>query len=292
MAWQAYHVVLRLRAPLHVGAGKVGNLQRTRPYVAGRNLWGALTAGLTRRAAQTGPVFDDYDNMGCRIHDNLAFTYFYPTTCADGTVSLWPWGDEVAEFRYRFLSTYGSTALDYSAASAEEASLHEVECITPHTRDKGEPVYLTGYLFQREDTALEWERLLADTQIGGERGYGWGRVTLKKAEKLTAQPVSLFDTGHLAHLDGERVRIELAVDKPLLAHALAAAFDGQSPLPGATISGAVEPLVGRETRNNAGFGQSISQARICYAPGGNVVGACEAHIGRYGVWEAVNHAPA
>ena len=44
MAWRAYKIVLRLRSPLHIGRGKVGNLQRTRPYVAGRNLWGALTA--------------------------------------------------------------------------------------------------------------------------------------------------------------------------------------------------------------------------------------------------------
>ena len=118
MAWQAYHVVLRLHAPLHVGCGKVGNLQRTRPYVAGRNLWGALTAGLTRRTAETAPAFDDYAEMGNRVHDNLAYTYFYPTTCPDGTVPLWPWD---TGFAYRFLSTYAGTALDYRATSAAEA---------------------------------------------------------------------------------------------------------------------------------------------------------------------------
>ena len=59
MTWRAFEVVLRLRSPMHIGCGKVGNLQRTRPYVTGRVLWGALTMRLTRDAAQgRGPATD------------------------------------------------------------------------------------------------------------------------------------------------------------------------------------------------------------------------------------------
>jgi hypothetical protein len=46
-----YHLVLRLRSPLHIGWNKTGNVQRTRSYVTGRNLWGALTMRLTRDQA-------------------------------------------------------------------------------------------------------------------------------------------------------------------------------------------------------------------------------------------------
>ena len=37
--WTAYRVVLRLRGPMHIGNGRVGNIQQTRPYVPGRNIW-------------------------------------------------------------------------------------------------------------------------------------------------------------------------------------------------------------------------------------------------------------
>ena len=279
MAWQAYHIVLRLHAPLHVGCGKVGNLQRTRPYVAGRNLWGALTAGLTRRTAETAPAFDDYAEMGSRVHDNLAYTYFYPTTCPDGTVPLWPWD---TGFAYRFLSTYAGTALDYRATSAAEASLHEVECLTPHTRDTGAPVYLAGYLFQRADTRLEWQTVLADTQIGGERGYGWGAVELVTASQV--QDNHLFD-GHATFRDNnEHPIISLPKGSCLLAHTPAA------DLPAA---GDVEPLVGREWRSDDTrrryAGQYVAFSDICFTPGSAVHQALDFAVLNFGIWQALDN---
>ena len=56
MTWTAYRVVFKLRSPMHIGCGKVGNVQRTRPYVIGRNFWGALTMRLTRDATQGSAV--------------------------------------------------------------------------------------------------------------------------------------------------------------------------------------------------------------------------------------------
>ena len=293
MAWRAYKIVLRLRSPLHIGCGKVGNLQRTRPYVAGRNLWGALTARLTRDGHPQGkPEPEAYTDMGRRVHRELAFTYLFATTHPDGAIETWPWDKN---FRYRFLSTYAGTALNYSAASAEEASLHEVECITSHTRDKGKQVYLSGYLFQREDSNLKWEAALQRLQIGGERGYGWGRVTVAEITKIRSHPVKLFDTNHKAHLTGEAVRINLVENHPLLAHALAAEFvveerEGNAaevleryPAVSVEIHGPVEPLVGRETTPQSRFGVHVSPARICYAPGASVKTDGRAVIGPYGV---------
>jgi len=280
---------------MHIGAGKVGNLQRTRPYVAGRNLWGALTARLTRDGDSQGkPDPGEYERMGDRVHGELAFTYFFPTTCSDGTVECWPWDDG---FRYRFLSTYASTALDYTAYSAQEASLHEVECLIPHTRDR-KPVYLMGYIFQAEGPSLNWQRALTRLQIGGERGYGWGRVEVVEPagiQEMQEREVPLFGTGHIAHLDGPRVHIHLEKGQPTLAHALAAPFedkicrndDGTPRIRGKVVhvEGTVEPLVGRETKPDTRFGVHLSPARICYAPGARVEEATQVHIGPYGVWE-------
>ncbi|MCX7609760.1 MAG: hypothetical protein N2049_11185, partial [Anaerolineales bacterium] len=116
MAWSAYQVIFRLRSPMHIGWGKVGNLQRTRPYVTGRTLWGALTMRLTRDAAQGhGPVTDsfEYRKIGDQIHQHLAFTYFYPATQSGNDYWVaWPWENE-SLFRRRFLSSYQGTALTY-----------------------------------------------------------------------------------------------------------------------------------------------------------------------------------
>ncbi len=323
MAWQAYKIVLRLRSPMHIGRGKVGNLQRTRPYVAGRNLWGALTARLTRDADPNGkPDPRKYQEMGARVHEELAFTYFFPTTEALGDAPLFPhltragaWGYgqngegaprlDAATFGYRFLSTYAGTALNYDVSSVEEASLHEVECLLPHTRptsdanQDSEPVYLTGYLFQREastlDQRLDWRGALTRLQIGGERGYGWGRVTvanIEEIEEITSRSIPLFETGHTADLAGDAVRIRLMAGRPLLAHALAADFESKHSAIQAHIRGPVAPLVGRETTPQSRFGVHLSQARVCYVPGARVMPTTdkatdEVIIGPYGVWEGV-----
>ncbi len=283
MSWTAYKIVLRLRSPMHIGDGKVGNLQRTRSYIAGRNLWGTLTARLARdNDADGAPAPEAYERMGQRVHDELAFTYFFPTVKENGDVDApWPWDDD---FGYRFLSTYASTALNYDAISAEEASLHEVECITPHTRapnGEGDPVYLTGYVFQRDDSDLDWEAAFQSLQIGGERGYGWGLVALIG----DAQPTSdVF--GCRLHLDGQRPGIDIPAEEHLLAHTLAADFNGQGQaLREGVVDGPVEPLVGRETGPDSRFGVRISRARICYAPGSRVSRDATVQIGRFGVWE-------
>jgi hypothetical protein len=301
---------------MHIGAGKVGNLQRTRPYVAGRNLWGALTARLTRDSDPQGkPDPEEYQTMGRRVHDELTFTYFFPTTDAQDREPLFPrldvqgnWGYgwqgngtprmDPSAFRYHFLSTYASTALDYAATSAQEASLHEVECLTPHTRD-GERVYLTGYIFQAEDSDLDWQRALRRLQVGGERGYGWGRVEVVPSDQLKSSKAPLFGTGHMAHLDGLHVHVHLAKGQPILAHTLAVDFedqgccndDGSPRVRGKVphVEGPVEPLVGRETKPDGRFGVHLSQARICHPPGSLVSQDASqdivVQIGPYGVWE-------
>ena len=290
MTWKAYQVVLRLLAPMHIGRAKIGNVQRTRPYVTGRVLWGALTERLTRDELQgRGPATDSrkYRAMGERVHEQLAFTYFYPTTDKNGTVALWPWDDG---FRPRFLSTYASTALAYPQQGADEGTLHEVEFISPRTldTDKPEPVYLVGYVFA-QDGAPPWQSALHRLQLGGERGYGWGRVEpIEDPKPWDGEP--LFGWYAVEAGDWPPVLTAQGKDIPLLAHALAADFkDGSTVRRAVTgVQGEIEPLVGRETHPKDGrFGVWVSRARICYAPGSKVSAGARFAIGRYGVWEAM-----
>jgi len=268
---------------MHIGRAKIGNIQRTRPYVTGRVLWGALTLRLTRdRFRGQGPAtqFGQYDGVGKEIHTHLAFTYFYPATDYGGGVIRWPWGEG---FRSRFLSTYASTALSYPQQSADEGTLHEVEFISPRTLDSGEQVYLVGYVFAQEG-APDWQPALGRLQLGGERGYGWGRVEPVGDPDLLDEK-SLFGGQYTVELDDQWPVLTAGENARLLAHALAFRVEGRKPIQG--VQGEIEPLVGRETAPDGRFGVQISEARICYAPGGKVEAGTQVRIGPYGIWEAI-----
>lgn len=286
MTWQVYRVVFRLRSPLHVGLSKVGNLQRTRPYVPSRVLWGALTMRLTRMAFRgRGPAIDsgDYLRTGDKVHQTLAFTYFYPAIQLNGDYQVvWPWEDE-DNFRRRFLSSYASTALVYPQQVAAEGTLHEVEFISPNALDNGEPVYLVGYFFEKEGCNLEWREACQQLQFGGERGYGFGRVQLIEISDPQGPGIDLF---------GGQVQFKGANDRPvihvpassqtpsrLLAHTLAN---------GVSAMGEVEPFVGREWRSNVlrnrYAGQYVAFTGVCFAPGSIIFQCGDFKIEQLGIW--------
>ena len=283
MAWQIYQVVFRLRTPTHIGWGKVGNLQRTRPYISGRVLWGALTMRLTRDwASQQQRIAqpNDYDCFGTCVHQQLAFSYFYPATKSNGSYQVaWPW-ENPSCFRYRFLSSYSSTALSYPQQSAAIGTLHEVEFLAPHTIDSGKPVAVVGYVFASDACTLCWEDACRRLQVGGERGYGWGSLELECC-KILEDPSS----GMLGSLcfDGSKNRplLHLEDGQRLLANTIAR--------DAVEASGEIEPLVGREWQpsnsSNCSVGQHVAHVGVCFAPGSKVKGATSIQIGAYGVWE-------
>lgn len=274
MAWKMYNVVLRLLTPLHIGHMKLGNVQRTRHYVTGKALWGALTARLTRDDPDLG---GDYGTVGKRVNNELAFSYFYPAT--SDQVDLWPWGD-AGEITWRYLNTYASTALNYSHNSAEEGSLHETEYIAPMTRD-GEPVYLIGYIFENEEYKLPWREVLNRLQLGGERTYGWGRVAKVKAEPM---PIDSLLFG--------KWKVDLNQDKPLLhgqgnelrlyAHTEWDALEANK------VKGRIEPLVGRVTQAAEAHGKDPQLTAVCWMPGAQVESGVSLEIGEFGVWRKSN----
>lgn len=281
--WRAYRVVLRLSAPLHSGWRKVGNLQMTRPYVTGRMLWGALTLRLTRDGARAQPAVDSgkYQEIGKQVNERLAFTYFYPALQnADGYRIFWPWENEI-NFRRRFLGSYASTALSYPQQAAAEGSLHEVEFISPHTMDDGQTVYLLGYIFERDGCSPNWRSAIRSLQLGGERGYGWGRVELVDSPKEITDGRIFNGVAAFEGL-GERPLLSVANDGRLLAHTRAASDF----LP----EGEIEPLVGREWRStnaaNKYAGQHVEFTGVCFVPGSKLNRARTFLVGHFGVWEA------
>lgn len=284
MEWRVYHVVFRLRSPMHIGWGKVGNLQRTRPYITGRVLWGALTMRITRDAANGhSPATDsrEYQRVGNEVHNSLAYTYFYPATKTASEYQIaWPWVDE-SRFRRRFLGSYSGTALSYPQQAAATGMLHEVEFISPYTLDNGEPVFLVGYVFERNGCKLAWQAACKRLQIGGERGYGWGDIELLEVSHCTSE--NLFDEKVKFNSTSEQPIVSLPASETspgqLLAHTLAANL---------SASGEVEPLVGREWRSHNPHhryaGQHVEYSGVCFTPGSTVKQQLDFAIGEFGVW--------
>lgn len=281
MTWKAYRVVFKLCSPMHIGCGKVGNVQRTRPYVTGRVFWGALTMRLTRdqceKENKPATKSEDYQDIGKKVNELLAYTYFYPATSQNDPIE-YPWENE-SQFRRRFLSSYASTALVYSQQAADEGLLHEVEFLSPRTLDKGKQVYLIGYVFEQENCTLNWQDACKRLQIGGERSYGWGMV------ELGGEPVESQDLfGGQADFNGSGDKPIIQAER-LLAHASAT---------GLTAMGEIEPLVGREWRShnkdnqgnpvNRYAGQYVEKfGDLCWVPG-STVERSNFTIGKFGIW--------
>ncbi len=285
MAWQCFRLTYELLSPLHIGYHKLGNVQRTRYYIPARNLWAAVTEGLVRSGFASdvlGTQAGDYTAVGDWVNEHIAFTYFflhddgallYPCYTENG---LCYGGLKQYEFERRYLAARVTTALDPATTSAQAASLHEVEFIGSVNHD-GARTGIGGWVFLR-DAAFEklggkatWHSWLRDLQVGGERRYGFGRLRL--AGEL--QPVNRLD-GYDVELKGVRPRIAAEKGKPFWAHTLSE---------NTKASGLIEPLVGRETKASASFGQRLTRARVCWTPG-SISGASQQFvIAGDGIWE-------
>ncbi len=294
MEWHIYRVALRLEAPLHIGRGKISYLQRTRPYVPGRTLRGALVSRLARQPREYATPGDPYHKTGQTISQYMAFTYFFPalksTQKAESPYQpIFPWKPD---FRRRFLSSYAGTALAYPQQTAAHGLLREIEYIAPYTRDTGEPVYLLGYIFVDEahikPKTYDWQSALHRIQLGGERGYGWGKVGRPDVRKIEQSQEPLFDRGiafdgRLSKHKGKgQARPVVIAQKRILAHV---------PSPDAYgLRGAVEPVVGREWRpdhsqkTHRHIGKHLAFKGLYFAPGGQIEQKIPFMIDRDGFW--------
>jgi hypothetical protein len=293
MSWTVYQIILRLHSPLHIGYREVGYLRRTRPYVTGRALRGALVNRVGRNQNIRGEdPGDPFRAVSKTFAQYLTFTYFYPALNEDGKWKVcFPWEDE-AGFRRRFLSSYTSTALAYPHQTAAEGLLHETEFISPRTLDTGEPVYLMGYLFVQEERLkrekYDWVGALRRLQLGGERGYGWGDVRLV-GEPAQVKDRLLFDKICFKTCEEWPV-LTLKENQAVLAHTFAQ---------NATLSGPVEPIVGREWRaggqnfdpNRPHIGQYLNPNGVFFAPGSVVSEETDFEIVEAGYWRAKGSAP-
>ena len=214
MTWSLFRWVWRLEAPLFIGMSPAGALNRCRPYVPARALWGAVTAEIAR--LKSGESFPNYEGVGGEVKRSCRFTYLFPAEKRDGRFLAWlpkfekekglRWhlqgcGESRSDrdFRRRLLDTRPGTAIMPESDSALEGSLRHTECIGPWWRDsnsQGEtaaPVLLLGYVFWQDSN---FHRQLQDIEtlfIGGDTRYGLGKIrridTLSDDTAVFGKPV-------------------------------------------------------------------------------------------------------
>lgn len=278
--YQVYKITFKLLSPIHIGWKRTTNLNQTRFYVPGKTIWGALTARLTNDYPNKSNR--DYKEIGSCLNDYFRFSYFY---LADNIDSISfndknkkiesPWGIGLNNFAYKYISSYQSTALNFKVAV--DGMLHEFEYISPKTIF-GKQVYLIGYIFQNtinnnffsqfDDDMLM--NSLSRIQIGGERGYGWGKLELVKKKERNSNKFFGYDID----VSSNDPIIKIKKNNSILAHTFVSAKlqstlkNDNSKIP---LLGNIEPFVGRITKEKNKFGNCFSEAKICWIPGSKVL---------------------
>jgi hypothetical protein len=277
-----YSVTLRLKGSLHAGGFPVGNILRTRRWVAGKAMWGAATASLVEHLRWVATP-ESYRKMGAIVSESFRFGYFFPVCEASPAPMLESRREEADRFEYLYLDTYSSTAVDSSRSNAAEVnSLHEIEFIRHYTRplegQASQPVSLAGYLFASPQPDISMDTLraaIANAQIGGKRGNGYGRIG------ATIEPTArLFD----APIDANGV-VTWPTAQPVPAHVRMTGIPAN-----VAVKGQPEPFLGREWHGETGAGQNIPEPALCWQPGTRFTGQSlmKFQIGKYGVWTAIS----
>lgn len=306
MDWQAVTLTYRAAAPLLLGEHKLGFIQRTRLFIPGWTLWGALTATLTRACF---PQADGarYEAVGAWVAENLLTSYAYllvkdekgaeqPATphFQDGQ---WHYGPlPAAQFEARFVTSLGQTAIAPESLTAETNTLHETEALSAYDLQDGTPARWQFTLYwresekaseregesanQRESEALTGLTLdavvaaLGTLTVGADRSAGLGRLKLESTQAVPDVKGDAWPTP----LDWDDTRT-------LRAHVRVA------DLPGAQVRGRAEVIPWRRWKNTPdadgkSWGPGQQQTVQCfYVPGCEVEQGWTPAIGPYGIWK-------
>lgn len=297
MTWHLNSWTFQLKSPLHIGYHKIMHLFRTRPYVPGRLLWGALTSKLTPKLG-----LDNYQKIGNFLKKTMRFGYLY--IYADNQLFLPLYSESGLmfgtlsknEFDKRFINSMASAPIDSESLTAEEGMLHEVEFINLYTIDSGNPVFLKGVFWVREyqdnnlsitkegdsllikynSTKIDLDTLANRFQVGGERKYGFGLLELQP-DKSNEKKLKDFP-GEWSEKAAE-LCLKLKKNDPVWSHVL---YTNNI-----DIKGNIEPLVSRDWDTKKGPGKQLNTFGLFWSPGSILNEDKIFKINESGLWEAI-----
>ena len=285
MGWKAYRLVYQAKSPIHIGWHTLGYIKLTRYYITGKAMWGTFTANLTRAGEEKNTKA--YQKYGELFKTDVLLSYFYPAL--DPDIPLLPkfsadglkyGGCTEADFERLFIKSYGQTAVLPDSNTAEDESLHESEFIAPCVGEEQSPVCFVGYIFikdgarTKDNESVGWDSgdiqlkgALSEIFIGGDRKYGWGRLTL----------INKTETADMFGLNIDNFpKIQILAGAPIPAHLTLNTS--------VNLRGNIEPLVGREW-DNKGAGQLIKSANsgAYWMPGSVLTEGVDLMIDKFGL---------
>ena len=290
MSWNAYRLVYRAMSPIHIGWHTLGYIKLTRHYIPGKNIWGTMTANLTRTYGAEG--VKDYERLGKLLKEDILTSYFYPAIDQDNLLLPYYKDDGLLygdpshiqyiseDFEKSFIGSFGQTAIWPYSNTAEDESLHESEYISPivNNGEKSEQVFFVGYLFIKTGASfngrniglaegdISLESAIQDLFVGGDIKYGWGHLKLDNTTEDKGCQEKMFGYEFVSN-DNSSPCIEIPKESTLPAHLKVES--------GLKIKGDIEPLVGRQWgtvrdrkgKKISGAGREISSTGVCWMPG-------------------------
>ncbi len=283
-AWRQVPLCFEALSPIHIGflpksRGTV--VAPTRPYVPGKNLWGAVTASLAPRLYDA-PTPSDFAVIGSDVRKSLSFSYFY---LSDGEQLFTPsyesgslrWaGLPDVEFRAALIDSRLSTEIGETGA-AEDGGLHEIEFIRHRIGSpaaSARKVFLCGVAWLKADSTIAGKSLLVEDErlrltaneggldllegltVGGERNYGFGRIRASHLSEPLKQK--------LEEMWPAEPGVPFMLSRPLLGHA---AYRQDAPFRGQVeIFASREYPIGRN-RSYEAPGAAISTSGHYFTPG-------------------------
>lgn len=289
--WTCFEVDLRAMSPIHIGWHKLGLVERTRYYITGRSVWGALVAGLARRLKPHGEPPSMYRECETTVCSDLRHTYFFPVR---GGVVYRPryaagglcYADKPARWlEKQLVRSQTSTALEASTLTAQDQALHESEFLSPFWPES-DHVHFRGYVFLRRGgngrLAEDMVRgTLRNIWVGADRKYGWGWLSEAGWKPATC----VFGEFKILTGGGDSPLLSGPAGATLCSHARAVATNSM------TITGELEVVSGRNWEfdgKKRGAGQGIEPATVCWAPGSQVREASVWAVANKGFWNPSN----
>jgi len=176
-------VIYKQIQPIHIGYGNYGVINETRIFIPGITMWGALTNAFGKEKNWTNEDYQKEENK--KLFENI--TCFYPMI--DSAV-LYPRfengefyfceydlnnkkfvdkGYKISEkeFRYEYIDTYVSTAINPTTLNAKDESLHEIDIILPQGKEDKKQLYWVGYVNSSK-------KIPREIYVGGDSRYGFG----------------------------------------------------------------------------------------------------------------------
>ncbi|MHA1490939.1 MAG: RAMP superfamily CRISPR-associated protein [Promethearchaeota archaeon] len=290
ISWICFELIYEVKSAAHIGNGsQFGISNKTRFYIPGKTMWGAITAIITRWY-MTNYDPHSYKEIGEFIRENLIFSYFYPYYMDKNEKMhiLHPNYSDMGfgfgirdngfimskiEFESKFITSYISTAIDTNSKTAEDESLHEIELLNPskfigHIFINKEQVNNNSILkihisneekvkISKDKETIELFELIKNVQVGGERTYGFGKLKLEKTSLSVDKLYNKYEIN--LNKKAPTLNVDIA-----LSHLN---FNNDYFNKLREIKGELEPLVWRDWDNEKGMGHKKEFNMIALVPG-------------------------